>query len=119
LGKKQETAGEVSAFLSAKNYSQDEIERISELSHHICAENDPLILCSLVEEHEQILCRILKKERIGKRFPGFSGSVKSLGAWGGDFAMFVSIGKNEDIKDWLKQSGLPDAFTLNELKIPS
>jgi mevalonate kinase len=118
LGKKQETAGEVSAFLSEKNFASMDVERISELSLQICKADDPLILCSLIDEHEEILCRILKKDRIAKHFPGFPGSVKSLGAWGGDFAMFVSDMKNQDIKTWLKQTGFNDVFIFNELKVP-
>jgi mevalonate kinase len=117
LGKKQETEEEVSAFLSQKNFTQADADRISELSHQICITDNPSTLCSLVEKHEGILSRILKKEQIAKRFPGFPGSVKSLGAWGGDFAMFVSNMINQDIKTWLKQSGFNDVFTFDELKI--
>ena len=118
LGKKQETAVEVSAFLAGKNFTNFDVERISELSLRICKADDPSILCSLVDEHEDILGRILIKERIGNRFPGFPGSVKSLGAWGGDFAMFVSEIGNEFIKTWLKQKGFSVVFSYDELKIP-
>jgi mevalonate kinase len=117
LGKKQETAEEVSAFLFEKKFSQGDVDRISELSSQICKSDNPSILCSLVEEHEKILGSILQKGRIAKRFHGFPGSVKSLGAWGGDFAMFVSEKGNEFIKTWLKQTGFNDVFTFNELKV--
>jgi len=116
LGNKQETSEEVSVFLASENFTRMDINRISKLSLQICKADDPSVLCSLVEEHEEILSRILKKERISKRFPGFPGSVKSLGAWGGDFAMFISAMRNQDIKTWLKQSGLIDVFTFEELK---
>ena len=118
LGKKQESAEEVSVFLSEKNFLPADVDRVSELSLQICKADDPLILCSLVDEHEEILSRILKKERIAKRFHGFPGTVKSLGAWGGDFAMFVSAKGNEFIKTWLKQTGYKDVFSFDELKVP-
>ena len=118
LGKKQETAEEVSAFLSERNFTDFDVERVSELSIQICKADDPSILCSLVDEHEDILSRILKKERIGNRFPGFPGTVKSLGAWGGDFAMFVSERGNNFIKTWLTETGFEDVFTFDELKVP-
>jgi mevalonate kinase len=117
LGKKQETAIELSAFLSEKNFTSFDVERISELSLRICKADDPSNLCSLVDEHEGILSRILKKEQIGNRFPGFPGSVKSLGAWGGDFAMCVSEMKNQDIKTWLTQTGFNDVFSFDELMV--
>ena len=119
LGRKQESDSEVSSFLSRRNYSQSDVDRISEISLLICKSDDPSLLCSLVDEHEEILSRILKKERIAKRFPGFPGSIKSLGAWGGDFAMFVSPMKNHEIKNWLEQAGFDVIFTFNELKIPA
>ena len=118
LGKKQETAEEVDAFLYNKNYKNSDIERISELSESICIANDPSILCSLMGEHEEILGRILKKKRIGKRFPGFPGSVKSLGAWGGDFAMFASEKGNEFIKTWLTQQGFINIFSYDDIMVP-
>jgi mevalonate kinase len=116
LGKKQDTSQEVSAFLAGKNFAPSDVRRISELSQQICHSEDPSTLCSLIDEHEEILGRILKKEKAAGHFPGFPGSVKSLGAWGGDFAMFVSLLSNQDIKSWLKQYGLPDIFTFDELK---
>jgi mevalonate kinase len=117
LGNKQESAREVSDFLSKGNFSQTDINRISDLSMLICNADDPSILCYLVEEHEEILSRILNKERIAKRFPGFPGSVKSLGAWGGDFAMFTSELDHLQIKKWLQSAGLVDIFTFDELKV--
>ncbi len=45
----------------------------------------------LLEEHEKIVSRTLEiptqKERL---FPDFKGSIKSLGAWGGDFVLAIS-----------------------------
>jgi mevalonate kinase len=117
LGKKQQTTEEVSAFLSGKNFTRADVTRISELSRQICHADDPSILCSLVEEHEEILRRILHKERIARRFPRFPGTVKSLGAWGGDFGMFVSDRRNEFVKSWLKTNEFSDVFTFNELKV--
>ena len=117
LGNKQETAGEVISFLSNKNFTDADIDRISELSMQICKTDDVMNFCALVEEHEEILSRILLKEKISKQFPDFPGSVKSLGAWGGDFAMFTSKLENREIKAQLVQLGFNVIFTFDELKI--
>jgi len=116
-GKKQATAEELSAFLSETTFTDANIERISELSCMICNTDDPLLLCSRIDEHEEILGRILRKEPVSKHFQDFPGSIKSLGAWGGDFAMFVSEIGNEFIKTWLKQNGFSVVFCYEELKI--
>ena len=117
LGVKQETTSEVSAFLEKKRAGQADIERISTLSTTIATEDDPVSFCSMLEEHEVIMSNILQKERVQNRFPGFNGVVKSLGAWGGDFGMFSSAMGNEKIKVWLRENGLRDIFTFDELKI--
>lgn len=56
-----------------------------------------------IEEHEKIMSSLLEIESIGrKNFPDFTtGSVKSLGAWGGDF--FLATGK--DAPEYFKSKG--------------
>lgn len=45
----------------------------------------------LIEAHEQIISTITRQTPIKELlFPDFSGSIKSLGAWGGDFVMVAS-----------------------------
>lgn len=42
----------------------------------------------LMDEHEQLIAATLQMETVKSRlFPDFPGSIKSLGAWGGDFIM--------------------------------
>jgi len=119
LGSKQDTREEVELFLKRKNFSSNDIVRISELSLLICqaAAFDDLVY--LVKEHEQILGRILNRNSIAVQFPGFSGTVKSLGAWGGDFAMFVSNYDHQTIKDLLSGYGIKKVFTFHALGINS
>jgi len=46
---------------------------------------------TLVNEHEEIMSVILEIPTVKERlFSDFDGSIKSLGAWGGDFVMVVS-----------------------------
>jgi hypothetical protein len=45
----------------------------------------------LLEHHEVILSDILELETVKERlFSDFKGTIKSLGAWGGDFVMVLS-----------------------------
>jgi mevalonate kinase len=45
----------------------------------------------LLEKHENIMSEILELPSVKENsFPDFDGSIKSLGAWGGDFVMAVS-----------------------------
>jgi mevalonate kinase len=45
----------------------------------------------LVEKHEVLLSAILEQKTVKQiYFPDFDGTIKSLGAWGGDFVMAIS-----------------------------
>ena len=49
-----------------------------------------------MNEHEHLLSNVLEQETIKEKlFPMYPNSIKSLGAWGGDFAMVT--GTSSDI----------------------
>jgi hypothetical protein len=119
LGNKQDSGEEAKSFLNAGNYSSKDIHAISELSARICNAQTSDELSGLVIEHETILGKILKKESITVRFKNFPGTVKSLGAWGGDFAMFISGLDKKYVIRSLNEYGLRDVFRFNEIKATS
>jgi hypothetical protein len=71
-----------------------------------------------MEEHEYLMSSVLKKPiLLHERFRNFPGAVKSLGAWGGDFAMFTADKPIDELRIMLKNLGITTAFTWDELKI--
>ncbi len=116
LGNKQDTEREVVTFLENSNYSINDVEKVSRLSSLICHAGSYDELFGLVEEHESILCRILKREPIARRFPSFPGTAKSLGAWGGDFAMFVSGNEPDEVINILHRQGFSEVFKYIDIK---
>ena len=116
LGNKQDTEREVIAFLENTNHTKNEVKRVSLLSSLICQAGSYVELCCLVEEHESILSKILKRESIARRFPSFPGTVKSLGAWGGDFAMFVSGNEPAEVINIIHRQGFSEVFTFSDIK---
>ena len=119
LGKKQDTNKEVQAFLSTRNYFDKDVKRVSTLASKICQADAANELIQLVDEHEAIISRILKRIPIASQFPYFPGTVKSLGAWGGDFAMFISEEDPQTITDILHQKGFSTIFSYNEIEARS
>ncbi len=117
LGNKQDSAMEVSRFLERQNYSKIDMVEISRLSSAICNAESPEDLIKFADEHEFILSTILQRDPIAKRFPSFPGTVKSLGAWGGDFAMFISGLKSDVVVKHLFKLGLSHVFSYNDLAI--
>jgi len=115
LGNKQDTAMEVATFMAAKNYTPDQVNRVSQISSLVCNASTPDELIRLVNEHEALISGILCKPPISDRFPGFPGTVKSLGAWGGDFAMFVSGNDPAEVKNILIREGFSTVFRFSEI----
>jgi len=66
-----------------------------------------------VEKHEIHLSNIMEIKTIKEiAFPDFNGTVKSLGAWGGDFVMVVS---KEDPKDYFTSKGYDVILSYDEM----
>ena len=119
LGNKQDTDLEVVAFLKKINHTKNDVEKVTRLSSLICHAGSYNELFCLVEEHESILSRFLKREPIARRFPSFPGTAKSLGAWGGDFAMFVSGNEPEEVINILHRLGFAEVFKYSDIKATS
>ncbi len=115
LGKKQSSRKEVDAFLERLNFTEIDLVTVTKLAESICDASTADDLIRLVNEHEYLLGMILKKEPVASRFPWFPGAVKSLGAWGGDFVMFVSADNEAD--KLLKKHGFGQVFRYTDLEI--
>ena len=119
LGNKQDSRKEVRYFFDNSRFSAADIETFSGLSKEISLSQTAEDLSRLVTEHERLLGGILGKEPIGLRFGNFPGVVKSLGAWGGDFAMFISGAEKKYVLESLHEYGLKHVFTFDEIKAVS
>ena len=59
----------------------------------------------LITKHESIISKSLGMPTIKEdRFSDYDGCVKSLGAWGGDFAL-VTASKEKDMRDYFAEKG--------------
>ena len=119
LGNKQDSHNEVSSFLSAPGHAVNQVEQISRLATGICRAETADELISLAGHHESVMAAILKREPIARRFPSFPGTVKSLGAWGGDFAMFISGHEPREVTGYLQRQGFPVVFSYMDIKAVS
>ncbi len=92
LGKKADTASAITDFSSrteGMNLSA-KIHLIDRLTYHILDAKTVHHAIKAIEIHEDTIGSLLGVEPIKQRlYKDFDGAVKSLGAWGGDFIMFV------------------------------
>ena len=107
LGKKQKTESEVKRFLAEKRDYYQEIQEISGLSLHLLDAESSIDFDKIINEHEMITSNILGIPSIKKlAFSDFEGSIKSLGAWGGDFAMVRSDWDKKTLTNYFRLKGL-------------
>lgn len=67
-------------------------------------------------EHEDFISQVLQMEKVHEqRFAYFPGTIKSLGAWGGDFVMVLSDWPQEQVKNYLQGKGCPTVLSYKEM----
>jgi len=67
------------------------VSKITDITHKISKTEDFATFCELIDAHENIISEITNQEKVKQRlFQDFNGSIKSLGAWGGDFVLVAS-----------------------------
>jgi hypothetical protein len=66
-------------------------------------------------EHENLIGMELDLPRVKEeKFSDFWGEVKSLGAWGGDFALIASEKSAEETKQYFSRKGHGVVFSFDE-----
>jgi mevalonate kinase len=71
---------------------------------------------SLMKNHELLLTGVLQQIPVQLyRFPDFDGSIKSMGAWGGDYLLAASVQGSEYVTDYFKNEGFETVFGWDEM----
>jgi len=116
LGSKQQTARHLSSVADRLRPGYETIHRFSRLTEEMTHAAELSHFQSLMEEHEEILSGLLGMEKIaGSKFPDLQGSVKSLGAWGGDFVMIASALPENELYDYLYRRKIEVIFRYHDL----
>lgn len=90
LNRKQNSRDSISTYKS-KHISKKAISGATELTNKIIACHDFDLFLKLLEEHENLIASILNIKTVKEDlFSDFSGGIKSLGGWGGDFILVAS-----------------------------
>jgi hypothetical protein len=116
-GKKQQSGKEVKNFnqrMQVYDYLDDvdAVSAISEALPNITTLND---FRRFIDVHEDILAHCLDREPVKTQYPDFEGSLKSLGAWGGDFILAATEWTHEQVTDYFKHKGLDTVFNYHDI----
>ncbi len=89
-----------------------QIDQISQITESIIKCKDLPAFENLIERHEQIISTILQRPTIKQEFfSDYSGQIKSLGAWGGDFILATGL----QAPNYFKSRGYATILNLKDI----
>jgi len=116
LGKKQSSLDGISAFKKQGSFTYMDIDSVSEITKEIVKTKSLIEFEQLLAEHEQIISKVLKLPTAKSLyFSDFTGVVKSLGAWGGDFVLVTNRESESKLKNYMQNKGFDTVFSYDEL----
>ena len=114
LNNKQSSISEIENY--NKNRASDSIiKEISNITSTILQCNSIEEFNKLIVSHELIISNLISKSTVKETlFKDFNGSIKSLGAWGGDMIMATSY---EDPNKYFREKGYSTILKFDELLV--
>ncbi len=117
--KKEDSQAAVSRF-SDTEVPSTAVETISEITRRLSTCKNFIEFSQLLTEHESLIAQILQQKPVRESlFPDFEGSIKSLGAWGGDFLLAASPLHETYVRDYFRHKGFSTLFRYDELALPA
>lgn len=112
LNKKQNTNDSLKTF-GKKNYSKSVIDILSKITKNLVNCKSLKEFQKSIKTHESIISKSLKMDPVKEKFfKDYTGEIKSLGAWGGDFVL--AAGPNSSIK-YFHNKGFRTILSYNEM----
>ncbi|WP_420575050.1 GYDIA family GHMP kinase [Kordia sp.] len=103
LNKKQNSRNAIANYNERKSTIANEIKVINAITSEMVSSSSLVDFELLLKEHEQIISEIIQETPVKERlFGDYFGQVKSLGAWGGDFALVTG---NDDTTTYFEAKG--------------
>ena len=114
-GHKQRTSESISEF-GKSSFDETDIAVISEITQKIIKTKNPDEFEYLLNEHEDRMSKILNLPKAKDLyFPDHPGTVKSLGAWGGDFMLMTFREDPHAVKKYLNNKGFDVFYRFDEI----
>lgn len=114
LGNKQNSREEIKRY-KKETITQEQVDQLN-TAIEMALQTDVIdVFEQQLDCSEELISSIIKTEKLKQRlFPDYSYSVKSLGAWGGDF--FLATYRDlETAKRYFQEKGYTTLFTYQEL----
>jgi mevalonate kinase len=113
LNQKQDTQISVSKIYKSKPKNDKLVGEISEIVSKMIQTQKLPEFENLIEQHENLLSAHLEIPKVKDlHFADYEGTVKSLGAWGGDFVM---ITERENFREYFSGKGFTTILSFREM----
>jgi len=116
LGNKQ--SSESAIYHYSKNVKRRKAlaKEVSVLTDKALSDTNLKDFMETIDTHETLLAKELGMQCVkAARFPDFEGSIKSLGAWGGDFVMIATEQSEEETKAYFTEKGYDVFMPYHEM----
>ncbi|TNJ44731.1 GHMP kinase [Tamlana fucoidanivorans] len=113
LNKKQNSREGIKHYKAYRSHIEPKLKEISLLTQQILDSKTLTHFEALIEKHETIIAEVTKQTSVKTLFfSDFPGSIKSLGAWGGDFILAAS---KENPTSYFKQKGFHTIIAYQDM----
>ncbi len=113
LNKKQNSREGIARYKKIVPNQHHFIDKISEITNAVVACGDLSKFQELLLRHEVLVSETIQLKRIQDQlFPDFTGLIKSLGAWGGDFILAMGA---DHIQEYFNSRGYLTVLPYDEL----
>lgn len=114
LNQKQNSKDGISLYKTISKSKKKIVAEITEITENIIRTSSFSDFCKLIDQHEQVISEFLKLPKVKDLyFSDFQGSIKSLGAWGGDFVLAVS--DRENTEAYFQKKGFSTVIPYQEM----
>ncbi len=112
LNKKQDSKKAIAHYNALSQNKELHIKKVNELTKQFINCNTLSQFEAFIEAHEDLLSDLLKIPKIkDSLFADYSGSIKSLGAWGGDFVLVT----RKDVLAYFTERGYKTIIPFNKM----
>ena len=116
LNEKSKSSEGIKSYLSVVKDKKGLVKSITEITENIQDTTDIKAFAQLLEEHEALIHKHTGFEVVkAKRFSDYWGTVKSLGAWGGDFVLATSDRGLADTQSYFTKKGYKTIVPYKEM----
>lgn len=113
LNKKQNSRDGIAHYKKLKHNLPSIVNEINTITEAIIDCNNLELFQKLITAHEQIIGKLTRQTTVQSCFfKDFNGSIKSLGAWGGDFILVASL---DNPLSYFKQKGFTTILPYQDM----